>query len=226
MRGSLLRLSAMTVVALTGGVGAGKSTVAEVLASRGAHIIDADLLARQAVEPGSKALEEIAARFGPGVLDENGHLDRGKLGTIVFSDASARSALNDIVHPQVKKLYDEALAMAELERPDTVIAYVVPLLAEARQVSEFDSVIVVHAPAAMRVQRLMEYRGISSAEARERVDAQVSDEERLSLAHVVLDASGDLDSTKHAAHQLYEELVSHWPDRLSELSRHFPRDES
>ena len=216
----------MTVVALTGGVGAGKSTVAEVLASRGAHIIDADLLARQAVEPGSQALEEIAVRFGPSILDEKGHLDRGKLGTIVFSDASARSALNDIVHPQVKKLYDEALAMAELERPDTVIVYVVPLLAEARQVSEFDSVIVVHAPAAMRVQRLMEYRGMSSAEARERVDAQVSDEERLSLAHVVLDASEDLDSTKHAAHQLYEELVSHWPDRLSELSRHFPRDES
>ena len=216
----------MTVVALTGGVGAGKSTVAEVLASRGAHIIDADLLARQAVEPGSQALEDIAARFGPTVLDEKGHLDRGKLGTIVFSDAVARSALNDIVHPQVKKLYDEALAMAELERPDTVIVYVVPLLAEARQVSEFDSVIVVHAPAEMRVQRLMEYRGMSSAEARERVDAQVSDEERLSLAHVVLDASGDLDSTKHAAHQLYEELVSHWPDRLSELSRHFPRDES
>ena len=226
MRGSLLRLGAMTVVALTGGVGAGKSTVAEVLASRGAHIIDADLLARQAVEPGSQALEEIAARFGPGVLDENGHLDRGKLGTIVFSDAVARSALNDIVHPQVKKLYDEALAMAELERPDTVIVYVVPLLAEARQVSEFDSVIVVHAPAEMRVQRLMEYRGMSFAEARERVDAQVSDEKRLSLAHVVLDASVDLDSTKHAAHQLYEELVSHWPDRLSELSRYFPRDES
>jgi dephospho-CoA kinase len=216
----------MTVVALTGGVGAGKSTVAEVLASRGAHIIDADLLARQAVEPGSQALEEIAARFGPSVLDEKGHLDRGKLGGIVFSDASARSALNDIVHPQVKKLYDEALAMAELERPDTVIVYVVPLLAEARQVSEFDSVIVVHAPAAMRVQRLMEHRGMSPAEARERVDAQVSDEDRLSLAHVVLDASEDLDSTKHAAHQLYEELVSLWPDRLSELSRHFPRDES
>ena len=224
MRGSPHRLGAMTVVALTGGVGAGKSTVAEVLASRGAHIIDADLLARQAVEPGSKALEEIAARFGPTVLDEKGHLDRGKLGAIVFSDASARSALNDIVHPQVKKLYDEAIA--ELERTNTVIVYVVPLLAEARQVSEFDSVIVVHAPAAMRVQRLMEYRGMSSAEARERVDAQVSDEERLSLAHVVLDASGDLDSTKHAAHQLYEELVSHWPDRLSELSRYFPRDES
>ena len=216
----------MTVVALTGGVGAGKSTVAEVLASRGAHIIDADLLARQAVEPGSKALEEIAARFGPSVLDENGHLDRGKLGAIVFSDASARSALNDIVHPQVKKLYDEALAMAELEHPDTVIVYVVPLLAEARQVSEFDSVIVVHAPAEMRVQRLREYRGMSSAEARERVDAQVSDDERLSLAHVVLDASGDLDSTKYAAHQLYEELASHWPNRLSELSRYFPRDES
>lgn len=226
MRGSPHRLGAMTVVALTGGVGAGKSTVAEVLASLGAHIIDADLLARKAVEPGSQALEDIAARFGPGTLDENGHLDRGELGAIVFRDADARSALNDIVHPQVKKLYDEALALAEQEHPDTVIVYVVPLLAEARQVSEFDSVIVVHAPAEMRVQRLVEYRGMSSAEARERVDAQVSDEERLSLAHVVLDASGDLDSTKQAAHQLYEDLASHWPSRLTELSRYFPRDES
>ena len=226
MRGSPHRLGAMTVVALTGGVGAGKSTVAEVLASLGAHIIDADVLARKAVEPGSQALEDIAARFGPSIVDENGHLDRGELGAIVFSDAGARSALNDIVHPQVKKLYDEALAMAEQEHPDTVIVYVVPLLAEARQVSEFDSVIVVHAPAEMRVQRLVEYRGMSAAEARERVDAQVSDDERLSVAQVVVDASGDLDSTKQAAHQLYEELVSHWPDRLGELPRHFPRDES
>ncbi len=112
-------------------------------------------------------MEEIAARFRLPAFSMNQVGPRQRaLGAIIFSDAGARSALNDIVHPEVKKLYDEALAMAELEHPDTVIVYAVPLLAEARQVSEFDSVIVVHAPAAMRVQRLVEYRGMSSEEAR------------------------------------------------------------
>jgi len=216
----------MTVVALTGGVGAGKSTVAEVLSSRGAHIIDADVLARKAVEPGSRALAAIVAHFGSDILDENGQLNRGALGTIVFGDASARSALNDIVHPEVKRLYDEALAHAGMDHPGKVTVYVVPLLAEAIQVSEFDSVIVVHAPAEIRIQRLVEHRDLSPAEALERVEAQVTDDARLALAQVVLDASGDLHSTKHAANQLYEELERLWPDRLNQLPGHFPRDES
>jgi dephospho-CoA kinase len=102
----------MTIVALTGGVAAGKSTVTEVLSSLGAHIIDADVLARKAVEPGTPAFEQIVARFGPVVVDESGGLDRSALGDIVFRDPQAREALNAIVHPQVKKLYDQALADA------------------------------------------------------------------------------------------------------------------
>ncbi len=215
----------MTIVALTGGVAAGKSTVTEVLSSLGAHIIDADVLARKAVEPGTPAFEQIVARFGPVVVDESGGLDRSALGDIVFRDPQAREALNAIVHPQVKKLYDQALADA-LHNPGRVTVYAVPLLAEARSTSEFDAVIVVDAPAATRVTRLREHRGLTEEQARSRVDAQVSDDERVALADSVVDASGDLAQTQRAARELYEELVSLWPDHLSELSRRFPRDAS
>lgn len=215
----------MTIVALTGGVAAGKSTVTEVLGSLGAHIIDADVLARKAVEPGTPAFEQIVARFGPVVVDESGGLDRSALGDIVFRDPQAREALNAIVHPQVKSLYDQALADA-LHNPGRVTVYAVPLLAEARSTTEFDAVIVVDAPAETRVARLREHRGLTEEQARSRVDAQVSDDERVALADSVVDASGDLAQTQRAARELYEELVSLWPDRLSELSRRFPRDAS
>ena len=215
----------MTIVALTGGVAAGKSTVTEVLGSLGAHIIDADVLARKAVEPGTPALEQIVARFGTVVVDESGGLDRSALGDIVFRDPQAREALNAIVHPQVKKLYDHALADA-LHNPCRVTLYAVPHLAEARSTTEFDAVVVVDAPAETRVARLREHRGLTEEQARSRVDAQVSDDERVALANSVVDASGDLAQTQRAARQLYEELVSLWPDHLSELSRRFPRDAS
>jgi dephospho-CoA kinase len=215
----------MTILALTGGVAAGKSTVTEVLSSLGAHIIDADVLARKAVEPGTSAFDQIIARFGPAVLDESGGLNRGALGNIVFPDAQAREALNAIVHPEVKRLYDEALADAQGD-PGRVTIYAVPLLGEARSTTEFDAVVVVDAPAATRVARLTEHRGLTEEQARARVEAQVSDEERVALADSVVDASGDLEQTRRAAHQLYEELVALWPDRLGELSRRFPRDAS
>ena len=215
----------MTIVALTGGVAAGKSTVTEVLSSLGAHIIDADVLARKAVEPDTPAFEQIVARFGPVVVDESGGLDRSALGDIVFRDTQAREALNAIVHPQVKKLYDQALADA-LHNPGRVTVYAVPLLAEARSTTEFDAVIVVDAPAETRVARLREHRGLTEEQARSRVDVQVRDDERVALADSVVDVSGDLAQKQRAARELYGELVSLWPDRLSELSRRFPRDAS
>ena len=213
----------MTVVALTGGVGAGKSTVTDVLRSLGCIVIDADVLARAAVEPGTEALRLIEHTFGSSVVDSSGHLDRAALADLVFRDPAARQALNDIVHPQVKRLYDEAVAEASRDHPHTAIVYAVPLLAEARKASEFDAIVVVHAPAAMRVERLQRNRNLSAQEAQERVDAQASDEERLALADSVLDASQDLETTIQAARQLYGELSELWPDRLSELSRQFPR---
>jgi len=216
----------MTVVALTGGVAAGKTTVTDVLAVRGAWVIDADVLARRAVEPGTQALEEIQARFGPNVLDSSGSLDRGALGRVVFQDAGARADLNAIVHPRVKALYDEELAAVQAGSPETVVVYAVPLLAEARSASEFDAIIVVDAPEDLRIRRLEEHRGLSHEDARSRVAAQVSDDTRLAMADSILDASGDLERTQRAAHELYDELVALWPDRLSELSRHFPRVDS
>ncbi|MCF8548644.1 MAG: dephospho-CoA kinase [Pontimonas sp.] len=215
----------MTVVALTGGVAAGKSTVTDVLSGLGAHVIDADVLARQAVEPGTPAFRDIVARFGSVVVDSSGGLDRAALGDIVFGDPEARESLNAIVHPEVKKLYDEALTEAT-QFPSRVTVYAVPLLAEARSATEFDAVIVVHAPATSRVFRLMEHRGLSADQANARVAAQASDEERVALADSIVDASGDIERTRKAAHQLYEELERLWPDRLDELSRRFPRDDS
>jgi dephospho-CoA kinase len=216
----------MTVVALTGGVGAGKTTVSSVLESCGAIVIDADVLARAAVTPGTEALQRIAQRFGSAVLESDGSLNRAALGHIVFSDESARLDLNAIVHPEVKKLYDRAVTDATQGHPEGVVVYAVPLLAEARDASEFDAVVVVHAPAEIRQGRLVDHRGLTAEEARQRVEAQVSDENRLALADVVLDASGTLESTEDAARELYDELARLWPDRLSELPKRFPRVDS
>lgn len=213
----------MTVVALTGGVAAGKTTVTEILSARGAVVIDADVLARRAVEPGSPGLEEIRTRFGPDVLDSSGSLDRGALGSVVFHDPEARADLNAIVHPRVKQLYHEELAAVQGQSPEKIVVYAVPLLAEARSASEFDAIVVVHAPADLRISRLQEHRGLSEEDARARVAAQVSDDTRLAMADSVLDTSGDVENTQRGANELYDELVALWPDRLSELSRHFPR---
>jgi dephospho-CoA kinase len=218
--------SGMTVVALTGGVAAGKTTVTEILSARGALIIDADVLARRVVEPGTPGLEEIRRHFGTAVLDSSGSLDREALGQVVFQDPEARTALNAIIHPRVKQLYDEELAAIQAQSPETVAVYAVPLLAEARSASEFDAIVVVHAPEEIRIRRLQEHRGLSEDEARARIAAQASDDTRLAMADSVLDSSGDLEHTQRGAHELYEELAKLWPDRLSELSRHFPRVDS
>lgn len=213
----------MTVVALTGGVAAGKSTVARVLRQLGATVIDADVLAREAVARGSAGLRAVVARFGPDILLPSGELDRGTLGAIIFSDPAARRDLNAIVHPEVKRLYAIAVAHHMTSEPETPLVYDVPLLAEARDRGEFSLVVVVHAPAELRVQRLRDYRHLSAEEALSRVNAQASDAERLTLADVVIDATRSVEDTESAAQQLYEEVVATWPDRLNQVARAFPR---
>ena len=213
----------MTVVALTGGVAAGKTTVTDILSSRGARVIDADILARQAVQPGSPALQGIQEKFGADVLDSTGSLNREALGKLIFHDPDAREALNAIVHPRVRELYEAELSAIQAETPDAVVVYAVPLLAEARSVSEFDAVIVAHAPEEVRLARLQEHRGFSEEDARARVGSQVSDEARLAMADSVVDCSGSLEETRSVAHELFDELEDLWPDRLQELSRRFPR---
>ena len=197
----------MDVIGLTGGIAAGKSTVARRLAEQGAVVIDADALARAAVEPGSPGLAAVQARFGDGVIAPDGSLDRAALGQIVFAHDDARADLNAIVHPEVARLYRERLAEIERTQPDAVVVYDVPLLVEARSADEFALVVVVHAPADLRVERLVTLRGVDRASAERRIAAQATDDERLAIADVVIDTSGTIESTEQQTDALWRQLV-------------------
>lgn len=216
----------MTIVALTGGIAAGKSTVSNRLADHGILVIDADQVARDVVQPGSDTLALIVEKFGNGVLLADGQLNRDALGAMVFSDPAARAQLNDIVHPAVRERSQELFRLAADNAPDTVVVYAVPLVAESGRGDEFDLVVVVNAPREQRISRLVNNRGMSVEQATARVDAQASDHERLAIADVVIDASGSVEDTLTAADQLAVELVRHWPDNLARISRHFPSDQS
>ncbi|WIE63490.1 dephospho-CoA kinase [Curtobacterium sp. MCLR17_036] len=200
----------MRIIGLTGGIAAGKSTVSRRWAEHGAVVVDADRLARQAVEPGSPGLARVAERFGPGVIAEDGSLDRPALGAVVFADAAARKDLEAITHPEVWRLAQQAFDAAAAADPDAVVVYDVPLLAEARgsRPIRFDAVVVVDAPAAQRVERLVTHRGMARDEAERRVAAQASDEDRLALADHVVDATGDLDRTVRSADEVWARLLA------------------
>jgi dephospho-CoA kinase len=196
------------VIALTGGIAAGKSVVSARLAELGATVIDADLLAREAVAPGSPGLDAVRRRFGEAVLAADGSLDRPSLGALVFSDPAALSDLNAIVHPEVHRLYRERIAAIASADPSAIVIYDVPLLVEARSVEEFAAVVVVHAPADVRVERLVALRGMDRASAHDRVAAQASDDDRLAVADVVIDTSGTLAHTIEQVDALWERLVA------------------
>lgn len=195
----------MRIIGLTGGIAAGKSTVSGRWAEHGAVVVDADRLARDAVAPGSPGLEQVAERFGPSVIAADGTLDRPALGAVVFSDPAARKDLEAITHPEVWRLAQAAFDAAEQADPDAVVVYDVPLLTEARgsRPLRFDAVVVVDAPAAMRIERLVQHRGMSRQEAERRVGAQASDADRLALADHVVDATGTLEDTVRSADQVW-----------------------
>jgi dephospho-CoA kinase len=193
------------LIALTGGIASGKSTVARRLAALGAVVVDADVLAREVVEPGEPALEQIRETFGDEVLREDGTLDRAALGRIVFADPERRHLLNGIVHPAVLAR-SQALFREALERdPAAVVVYDVPLL-DARGVAEFDRVVVADAPAEVRIARLVRLRRMSEEDARARVAAQLGDDERRALATDVLDTGGSLESTLAQVDELWGRL--------------------
>jgi len=198
------------IIGLTGGIGAGKSTVAARWAEHGAVIVDADKLAREAVAPGSAGLAAVAGRFGPAVISADGSLDRQALGSIVFADRSALADLNAITHPAVWRLATERFAAAEAADPDAVVVYDVPLLAEAQEGRplRFDAVVVVDAPAEQRIERLVTHRAMDRAEAQRRVRAQASDAERLALADHVVDATGALEETIRSADAVWQTLTA------------------
>lgn len=198
----------MRVFGLTGGIASGKSLVAARFAELGAAVIDADVLAREAVAPGSRGLAAVAAEFGGEVLDAQGNLDRAALGALVFADPDARERLNAIVHPEVGRLGDERLAAIADTRPGAVVIYDIPLLVEAgpRRWAPFDGVIVVIADEAERIRRIVEDRGLTADDARARIAAQATDAQRRAIATHVIDNRGTPEATRQQVDRLWEEL--------------------
>lgn len=179
----------MVLVGLTGGIGAGKSTVATMLAERGAVVIDADDLARRAVARGTDGFDRVVEAFGREILDADGDIDRGKLAGIVFADADRRAGLEAIVHPEVARLL--AGSLEPFQDTDRVVVYVTPLLAESGMAEGFDVVVVVVADVDRRIERLMHDRGMSADDVRARIAAQINDEDRARIADVLLDNDGE-----------------------------------
>lgn len=185
----------MPLIALTGGIASGKSTIARRLQEHGAVIVDADQIVRDVQAPGTPVLDAIAVEFGDEVIAADGSLDRAALGARVFGDAQALQRLNGIVHPAVRAESARRFAAAFAADADAVVVYDVPLLVEARVDDPWDRIVVAHAPAEERLRRLVELRGMEPQAAQDRIDAQVPDEKRLAIADIVIDTSGTLERT-------------------------------
>jgi dephospho-CoA kinase len=191
----------MLVVGLTGGIGSGKSTVSEMLAARGAVIVDADVLAREVLAPGGPAYAGVLERFGPSIVRGDGTVDRAALAGIVFSDAAALADLNALTHPPVKARIAERLA--EQASGDAVVVLVIPLLAETGRYPTA-GVIVVDCPEDVAVRRLVERRGMTEDAARRRLSAQISRSARLAIADRVIPNSGSLDDLRVEVDRAWE----------------------
>lgn len=178
-------------VGLTGGIASGKSVVARELATLGAAVVDHDVLAREVVAPGTSGLSAVVEAFGDRVLTPLGELDRAELGAVVFADKDARERLNGIVHPLVRDAAHEREAQAVADGC-RVVVHDIPLLVETGQAGHFDELVVVDAPPELRVQRLVEGRGMTEEQAWARLAAQADDEARVEAASVVLDGSGSV----------------------------------
>ncbi|TLP55173.1 dephospho-CoA kinase [Microbispora triticiradicis] len=195
----------MLKVGLTGGIGSGKSEVSRRLAARGAVVVDADKIAREVVEPGTPGLAQIVAVFGEEVLRPDGTLDRERLGSIVFADTEKLRLLNGIVHPKV----GERSEQLQREAPDdAVVVYDVPLLAENNLAPLYDVVIVVDTPDDLRLERLLRSRGMQEADARARIAAQASREDRLRIADIVIGNSGSLDELDAQVDKVWKDLTA------------------
>ena len=191
----------MLVVALTGGIGAGKSLVAQYFSELGARVVDADQLARIAIERGSAGFDEVVTRFGESVL-RNGDIDRKALGEIVFKDKSAKAALEAIIHPKVRELFFEVVKDLAA---DEILIYEIPLLVETGAASNFDQIITVEADLELRKSRLLK-RGMFISEIESRLAAQASPAEREAVATHVIENSGDEDQLLRKVENLWEEL--------------------
>ena len=196
----------MLRVGLTGSIGVGKSFVTGVLAELGCHVLDADLAAREVVEPNSIALEKVVAEFGAEVLQPDGALDRGKLGALVFADAELRSRLNSILHPYIIARQDELLREWEAVDPDGIAVVDAALMIESGGYKRFDKLIVVHCRPEVQLQRLMLRNGLSREEAEKRISAQLSQEEKKKFADYLIDTSEGFADTRRQTEEVYAAL--------------------
>ncbi|MGB3484410.1 MAG: dephospho-CoA kinase [Mycobacterium sp.] len=203
----------MLRIGLTGGIGAGKSTVSATFSECGAIVVDGDVIAREVVEPGTQGLARLVEAFGEDILQSDGALNRPALAAVAFSDEAKRQTLNGIVHPLVAHRRSELIAAAA---DDAVIVEDIPLLVESQMAPMFALVIVVHADAVLRVQRLIEHRGFSESDARARIAAQATEEQRRAVADVWLDNSG-------SAGALVEQARDLWHQRILPFSHNLER---
>ena len=198
----------MLRVGLTGGIGSGKSAVAGRLAALGAIVLDGDKAARAVVEPGTPGLAEVAETFGAGVLRPDGSLDRARLAAIVFSDEAARAKLNAITHPLIHARIQAAEdAAVRAGGPETIVVHDIPLLAEGQRAADFELVIVVDVPPEVQIARLAA-RGLPEDQARARMAAQATREQRLAIADIVIDNSGTLDELDLRVGAVWTELLA------------------
>jgi dephospho-CoA kinase len=206
----------MILIGLTGNIASGKSEVARMLAERGATIIDADVLAREAVRPETQALRDIVKRWGKDVLQQDGSLDREALRQIVFADRNELDALNRIVHPGVTRMRDREVARAK-ERGDPIVVCVIPLLFERNLVDEFDAIVLVDAPRPVRLERLVTTRGLEETEAMNMIAAQMPAELKRARADHCIDNNGSLDDLERDVDALWSSLQRDAVDKVSTI---------
>jgi dephospho-CoA kinase len=195
----------MILIGLTGNIASGKSEVAKMLADRGATVIDADILAREAVEPDTQALKDIVKRWGKDVLKKDGSLDRAALRGIVFADQFELDALNRIVHPGVTRLRDREIARAR-ERGDDLVVCVIPLLFERNLVEEFDTIVLVDSPRPLRLERLVATRGLEETDAMNMIVSQMPAELKRARADYVIENEGTLEDLERDVDALWSSL--------------------
>jgi len=193
----------MFLVGLTGGIGSGKSTVAAMFGKYDNEIIDADEISREVVTPGSKGLQIVVSEFGTDVLNQDGTLSRSDLATIIFKDPARRAVLEGILHPLIR-----ARTLERIENSTSgIVIYVVPLLVEAKVDYPFDFVVTIEAGIESQIQRLIQKRGMSAAEAKARVAAQASEAERVARADYRLDGSIELPDLEIAVSHLWDQIL-------------------
>lgn len=197
----------MRLIGLTGNIASGKTVVADLLKEKGATLIDADTLSREAVLPGTRALESITARWGREVLDDSGNLDRAALRRIVFADQTQLDELNAIIHPEIARLRDTSVEAAR-KRGDKVVVCVIPLLFERKMVDNYDTIVLVDSPRELRMERLVETRGLDEAEAMNMIAAQMPAELKRARADYVIENTGPLEALRADVDALWESLLS------------------